>query len=301
MVDYEKIEAAQDRFNEKYGVNFDIYDFEGAINGLTAFGDTINPNDIYKTKFIIQAKKAFENFVDNKLENGLDWGEMLNDFEEMIMDPYREACDPEYRTEPFGGWDTAEYLRSLKNFVDGVPDSKSVYAANRYKAGKLPIREMRAYAKELQDLDDTPSVEQLSTLYCYAKGLEIVNQSRSVWWAMLHPIRFFAERREAKNFMEYVEEQKNVENVSILDKVRECAQDKTIETTKKLMKEAVEAEERLDAAPETNVPEESVDPLWKNVVSERISVPDAAMLDDSSKKSEQVKESKPREVSIEEI
>jgi hypothetical protein len=160
---------------------------------------------------------------------------------------------------------------------------------------------MRAYAKELQDLDDTPSVEQLSTLYCYAKGLEIANQSRPVWWAMLHPIRFFAERREAKNFMEYVEEQKNVENMSILDRVRECAGDKTIEITKNLMKEAVDAEERLDAAQETNVPEESVDPLWKNVVSERISVPDAAMLDDSSKKSEQVKESKPRELSIEEI
>ena len=302
-MDYEKILEAQRSFNEKYGVNFDIYEFEGAINGFTAFGDTINPNDIYKTKFIIQAKKAFENFVDNKLENGLDLGEMIKDFEKMIMDPYREACDPEYLTEPFGGWDTAEYIRSLKNFVDGVPDSKSVYAANRYKAGKLPIREMRAYANELKELD-MPPVDKLSTLYCYAKGLEIVNQSRSVWWAMLHPIRFFAERREAKNFMEYVEEQKNIENMSILDKVRECAQDKTIENTKKLMKEAVEqieAEERLDAAQEANVPEESVDPLWKNVVSERISVPDVAMLDDSSKKSEQVKESKPRELSIEEI
>jgi hypothetical protein len=301
MVDYEKIEAQQSLFNEKYGVNFDIYDFEGAINGFTAFGDTINPNDIYKTKFIIQAKKAFENFVDNKLENGLDWGEMIKDFEEMIMEPYRKECAPEYRTEPFGGWDTAQYLRSLKNFVDGVSSNKSVYAAERYMAGNLPIREMRAYAKELQDLDDTPSVEQLSTLYCYAKGLEIANQSRPVWWAMLHPIRFFAERREAKNFMEYVKEQKNVENMSILDRVRECAGDKTIENTKNLMKEAVEAEERLYAAQETNVPEESVDSPQKNVVSERISVPDAAMLDDSSKKSEQVTEAKPRELSIEEI
>jgi hypothetical protein len=83
--------------------------------------------------------------------------------------------------------------------------------------------------------------------------------------------------------------------------LRECAGDKTIENTKNLMKEAVEAEERLYAAQETNVPEESVDSQQKNVVSERISVPDAAMLDDSSKKSEQVKESKPRELSIDEI
>jgi hypothetical protein len=67
------------------------------------------------------------------------------------------------------------------------------------------------------------------------------------------------------------------------------------------MKEAVEAEERLYAAQETNVPEESIDSTQKNVVSERISVSDAAMLDDSSKKSEQVKESKPRELSIDEI
>jgi hypothetical protein len=101
--------------------------------------------------------------------------------------------------------------------------------------------------------------------------------------------------------MEYVKEQKNVENVSILERVRECAGDKTIEITKNLMKEAVEAEERLYAAQETNVPEESIDSTQKNVVSERISVPDAAMLDDSSKKSEQVKESKPRELSIDEI
>jgi hypothetical protein len=301
MVDYEKIEAAQDRFNEKYGVNFDIHEFEGAISGFKAFGDAIDTNEIYKTKFTILAKKAFENLVDNKLENGLDWGEMIKDFEEMIMDPYRKECAPEYRTEPFGGWDTAQYLRSLKNFVDGVSSNKSVYAAERYMAGNLPIREMRAYAKELQDLDDTPSVEQWSTLYCYAKGLEIANQSRPVWWAMLHPIRFFAERREAKNFMEYVKEQKNVENVSILDRVRECAGDKTIENTKNLMKEAVDAEERLYAAQETNVPEESIDSTQKNVVSERISVSDAAMLDDSSKKSEQVKESKPRELSIDEI
>ena len=295
MVDYDKIEAQQRRFNEKYGVNFDIYDFEGAINGFSAVGDTIDANEIYKTKFIIQAKKAFENLVDNKLENGLDWGEMVNDFEEMIMDPYRKECDPEYATKPYGGWGRLEYLQSLNQFVQGVPDSKSVYAAERYMAGKLPIREMRAYAQELQALNDTPGVDQLSTLYCYAKGLEIANQSRPVWWAMLHPIRFFAERREAKNFMEYVEEQKNVENMSILDQVQRCAWDKTIENTKKMLKEAVkqiEAEERLDAAPETNVPEESVDSSRKNIVSERISVPDAAMHDELGIKSEPVSDAK---------
>jgi hypothetical protein len=225
---------------------------------------------------------------------------MIDDFEEMIMDPYRKECASEYRTELFGGWNPAQYLRSLKNFVDGVSGNKSVYAAERYMAGNLPIREMRAYAKELQELDVTPSVEQLSTLFCYAKGLEIANQSRPVWWAMLHPIRFFAERREAKNFMEYVEAQKNIEGMSVLDQVRECAGDKTIENTKNLMKEAVEAEERLYAAQETNVSEESIDSPQKNVVSERISVPDAAMLDDSSKKSEPVPDAKTIENPVQE-
>jgi hypothetical protein len=67
------------------------------------------------------------------------------------------------------------------------------------------------------------------------------------------------------------------------------------------MKEAVEAEERLYAAQETNVSEESIDSTQKNVVSERISVPDAAMLDDTTEKSAPISETKPRELSIDEI
>ncbi len=300
MVDYDKIEEQQRRFNEKYGVNFDIYDFEGAINGFTAFGDTVNPNDIYKTKFIIQAKKAFANLVDNKLENGLDLGEMINDFEKMIMDPYREGCDPAYATEPFGGWDEVGYLRSVNNFIQDVPGNKSVYAAERYLAGKLPIREMRAYAEELKGSNETPTVDQLSTLYCYAKGLEIANQGRPGWWAVIHPFRFFAERREAKNFLKYVGAQKNDRGEFLLDMVRSHAGDETITVTKEKIQDALSEEERRKAVQETNVPEESVDSPQKNVVSERISVPDAAMLDDSSKKSEPVPDAKTIENPVQE-
>ena len=129
-MDYEKILEAQRSFNEKYGVNFDIYEFEGAINGFTAFGDTVPADEIYKTKFIIQAKKAFANLVDNKLENGLDLGEMINDFEKMIMDPYREGCDPAYATEPFGGWDAVGYLRSVNNFIRASSPSE--------RCGRMP-------------------------------------------------------------------------------------------------------------------------------------------------------------------
>ena len=117
---------------------------------------------------------------------------------------------------------------------------------------------------------------------------------------MLHPIRFFAERREAKNFINYVEAQKNDRGELLLGMVRSHAGDETITVTKEKIQDALSEEERRKAAQETNVPEESVDSSQKNVVSERITVPDAAMLDDSSKKSEPVSDAKTIENPVQE-
>ena len=103
-LDLDKIEQTQQTFNEKYGVNFRIFEFNGQMRALDDnFVGRQEDYDIhYKMNFMKLLRRAFDNFVDNRLNiDEFDPKEMLNDFEEMVMKPYREECKSKNAISPF--------------------------------------------------------------------------------------------------------------------------------------------------------------------------------------------------------
>lgn len=205
-IDFEKIETAQDAFNAKYGVNFNIEEFDASISGFAELGGGVNADEMYKITFVSLYQKAFANFIDQKLGKTFEFGEMIRDFDKNIMDPYRAECKKENKSAPtlYGGWTVKEYMESVDHSLNSVPNDKCDYATRRYREGDLRIRDMRAYDEELKK--GVPSADKLATLYCYAQALSRVNEERSFFWKVTHPFKFLAEKREAKNFKAYISE-----------------------------------------------------------------------------------------------
>ena len=50
-VNRQELEDAQAKFNKKYGVDFDIDEFDASISGLAEIGGIENSNQMYKMKF----------------------------------------------------------------------------------------------------------------------------------------------------------------------------------------------------------------------------------------------------------
>ena len=203
---YKRIEAEQKKFNQKYGVNFDIYEFEGILDALNeddvVAGDALSnvADPLYRTTFIDLYKKAYGKFVDRSIGDTFDFVEMLDDFENNIMTPYRTIATPNNVTSDYGGWTPETYMKSVKKYLDSIPDNNVEFAEERYKAGKLPIREMRAYANSLKKSENPPSAGQLATLKCYAEALTNVNNGRKLRWIIFNLPRYLSEIIEAKNF-----------------------------------------------------------------------------------------------------
>ena len=205
---FEKIITAQKQFNEKYGVSFDIEEFAQSIDGLDEFGGGSSADELYKVEFAKLYKKAHANFIDKRLAQIIDFGEMINEFEDNIIAPYYQKRKSEGQTAPtpYGGWSVREYLSSVERHLSTVPENKHDFATKRYAALDIRIRDMRAFADELINNNDA-SPEKLATLYCYHSALSRVNEGRSFLKAVfVNPIRHLAEKRCMDKIKTYIEE-----------------------------------------------------------------------------------------------
>ena len=204
---FQDIETASAQFSEKYGVKFDINAFDA---GLKAIGDSkglgsSRRNNFYKDTFTALYEAAYANYLCGKFET-FDFEDMLKDFEGNIMKPYREFCGTDQPTpKEYGSWgSTRVFMKDVRSYLQGVPTSATILAEQRYEKGKMRIRDMRDYATSLNDKTE-PTNGEIATLKVYADALKNTNDSRSILWRIVHPIRNAAEKREAKNFQAQVD------------------------------------------------------------------------------------------------
>ena len=198
----ETILNAQSEFNRRYGVKFDIEEFDGSVSSLDDYaGGKSGVDDMYRVTFSLLYKKAFANFIDHRMEGEMDFGRMISEFDATIMEPYRQFCREQGRTPPtvYGGWTVNTYLKSVENHMKDLPEDKLAYAATRYSKGQLPMRDMRVYVEQLKNTPD-PSSQQLATLLCYTQALKTANEQRTTGEAWRHPFRHWAEKRHVKAF-----------------------------------------------------------------------------------------------------
>jgi hypothetical protein len=204
-VSRQELEVAQAKFNKKYGVDFDIDEFDASISGLAEIGGIDNADQMYKMKFTELYKKAFENFVDRKIDGTFDFMEMINDFDKNIMEPYRNG-EGKKAPKPYGGWKVSGYLASVDTYLNDMPLLKPLYAGQRYREGKLGTSDMRAYVNGLKKKDNvTPG--ELSTVDCYISALSEANENRSLIAKILNPIGLIIEKIHLWLFKSYLEKQ----------------------------------------------------------------------------------------------
>ena len=203
----QQLEAAQEAFNKKYGVNFDIDEFSASIDGLAEIGNIAGADQIYKVTFSKLYKKAFANFVDRKIDGTLDFMEMINEFDKNIIEPYRKECSDEKKPapKPYGGWKVSDYLKSVGEYFYDVPSIKSLYAEQRYQSGELGMFKMRAFVNGLRQKENVTAGE-LSTVDCYLSALSSANKNRSPILKILNPVRFIAEKIFMWSFKRYLEQ-----------------------------------------------------------------------------------------------
>ena len=206
-IELREIETSARAFSEKYGVKFSIASYNTKAETLReVFGKDALKNDAnYKNEFMKIFKQAFGNYVEGKTDE-FKFEDMLKDFENDIMKPYREYCTEKKIPAPkaYGGWNSLSYHKDVRNYMQGISHSRGVYAEQRYVKGEIRIRDMRAYAEQLST-KELPSTEEIATLQIYASALRNANDSRGFWWKVFHPVRNNAEQREAKSFQAQVD------------------------------------------------------------------------------------------------
>ena len=285
---FRKITAAEDAFNKKYGVDFSIEAFDERISVFDDFGGGSDINFMYRFTFKDLFKKAFGNFIDHKLGRKFDASAMIKDFEKTIMTPYREELKKEGRNDlvPFGGWSVKTYMETIQQYTMGLPSSKVDFAEARYHERIIRIRDMRAFANSLRGKENV-TIDELATLSCYSVALANANEERTRKWAWRHPFKYFAEKREAKNFQDLVVEKlgdpEDVANAAKYNALRASMESNSIDTCKVAVDMLVS---RLQY--DKNAP-------WEPAANkkEKVSVSSALLNDDPSKKSEKVEYKNP--------
>jgi hypothetical protein len=206
-IELREIETAARAFSEKYGVKFSIASYNTKAETLRdVFGKDALKNDAnYKSEFMKIFKQAFGNYVEGKTDE-FKFEDMLKDFENDIMKPYREYCKEKKIPAPkaYGGWNSLSYHKDVRNYMQGISHGRSTYTEQRYVKGEIRIRDMRAYAEQLST-KEVPTAEEIATLQIYANALDGANSGRGFWWKVFHPVRNNAEQREAKSFQAQVD------------------------------------------------------------------------------------------------
>lgn len=196
MIDTEEFLEQLDHFNEKYGIEFDYQEFEKQRIKHDQLALKDPGNIAYNLVFAKYYKQALRGVVIGKIKE-LNSPQMLKDFEELIMAPYREKCISENEpngSTPYGGKTHLEALESMRIYANEAPKTAADFYGEKYKNGLLHLRDLRDFAKHY-----TRTMEQQEMAANFIAGLESVHNSRSVWWKLAHPIQNYCEKRDLKS------------------------------------------------------------------------------------------------------
>jgi hypothetical protein len=138
---------------------------------------------------------------------------------------------------------------------------------------------MRAFARQIRT-NRTPTVEELSTLYCYSETLLRANRERKGIWKLLNLSRHLAEQREAKNFKKLISETIGAPLVEGADNPRfaeilACVNDDLIASSKSSVGDAIAvAEANEKNRSETKNSKQHVNIDEKSLNGQRLDVSD---------------------------
>ena len=221
MADLEAFQTRANVFNKRYGVFFDAYEFVGSIS---SFDDEFigggasqeNCDTFYRVAFMPLFKNAFNNYVDHKISSFDPW-EMLRDFEENVIAPYRAECvvDGAPAPQPYGTWTKSMYLKRVQQELGAVNEDKMAYTRERYLRGELRLRSMRKYIDDLNGRNSTPPPEKIGTVIAYANAVNDAIESRTVGWFIRHPFKGFAERRDLKMLRAFIKAHTGDDNIAL--------------------------------------------------------------------------------------
>jgi hypothetical protein len=209
MIDTREFSAGLTRFNEKYGVNFDYQEFEKQRIKYDRLDIDKPGNVAYNLVFAKYYKQALRGVLTGNIKE-LNSPEMLKDFEELIMAPYRAKCIAENEpngSEPYGGKTHLQALESMRIYANEAPKTVADFYGEKYKDGLLHLRDFRSFAEHY-----TGAMDQQEMAANFIVGLERVHNNRSFWWKVAHPIQNYCEQRDLK----YLKSELNYDKIKYL-------------------------------------------------------------------------------------
>jgi hypothetical protein len=179
-------------FNQMYGVNVSLSKIQSDAKTLNSVNAALRASfiDAYKTALMKDLiKKEGESF---SAQN------MFEDFRQDIIQnfinetPYIRRANI---SKNLNCKTSEEVYGMLQNVWENIPQNQVEAVMENYLNGNIRIRDMVAVAGRF----NINNKHQQNELASYAKALKAVNDTRPLWWRIIHPFRNNAEQREAKN------------------------------------------------------------------------------------------------------
>ena len=179
-------------FNRMYGVNVSLDKIQSDAKALNSVTAALKASfiDAYKTALlkdlikkegeIFRAQDMFEDFRRDIIQN------FINET------PYSRRANI---SKNLNCKTPEEVYGMLQNVWENIPRNQVEAVMENYLNGNIRIRDMVAVAGRF----NVDNKHQQNELASYAKALKAVNDTRPLWWRIIHPFRNNAEQREAKN------------------------------------------------------------------------------------------------------
>jgi hypothetical protein len=255
--DFSNYDDLVSSFNEDYGLDFSFQQFETTLyknkNLASLFGasqsrDAALPveGQTYINQFSSLYKTAVSNIFEKKLES-LNIEEMMNRYV-ALMDGFKAAYKEQGQELP--KWPkNSVLLESTEKSMQDFPKDSISYIADKYLKGEVHLRDMRELTEQLQKESSPVLNDVVQVLQC-AKAIQQVNDQRSFWWRVFHPIQNRAEQRNAKMMQDYVDNTLRDEDYATMDDIangkifskmdEDLKMLKVVETSKEQSKEIAE-------------------------------------------------------------
>lgn len=186
----EALKQSAEKFNTKYGCDFDFTRFESRVEEFTLLRPNNGWKDVYKATFERMYTKAFER-VALGTENGLNGEAMLDDFEYTLIRPYVSQEQKDIKHNAYIGMDRLTRLEYLFGLTEKAPKNLVELYAAKYKNGDITLKQMR-------DLRKNTVMELYIEAAGVVQALKTVNNGRSSIWKAFHPYKNKAEKTEAE-------------------------------------------------------------------------------------------------------
>ena len=189
---YNLTKLSIESFNKRYGVNVSFSKIQSDAKRLNSVTAALRASfiDAYKTVLLKDLiKKEGEIF---RAQN------MFEDFRQDIIQDFINETPYIRRaniSKNLGCKTSDEVYGMLQNVWENIPKNQVEAVMENYLNGNIRIRDMVAVAGRF----NAHSKHQQNELASYAKALKAVNDTRPLWWRIIHPFRNNAEQREAKN------------------------------------------------------------------------------------------------------